>query len=74
MNRIEIDVITGEQKVIELTAKEITYANAEIMKGFAQDGRNSTDANINATTATIIENIIASTALEDDAILNENSF
>jgi predicted nucleotide-binding protein (sugar kinase/HSP70/actin superfamily) len=28
MNRIEIDVITGERKVIELTAEEIAQAQA----------------------------------------------
>ena len=28
MNRIEIDVITGEQKVIELTAEEVSQAQA----------------------------------------------
>jgi hypothetical protein len=29
MNRIEIDVITGEQKVVELTAEEIAQAQAQ---------------------------------------------
>ena len=29
MNRIEIDVITGEQKVIELTSEEIAQAQAQ---------------------------------------------
>ena len=28
MNRIEIDVITGERKVVELTAEEIAQAQA----------------------------------------------
>jgi hypothetical protein len=28
MNRIEIDVITGEQKVVELTAEEVTQTQA----------------------------------------------
>jgi cell division protein FtsB len=29
MNRIEIDVITGERKVIELTAEEVAQAQAQ---------------------------------------------
>ena len=29
MNRIEIDVITGERKVVELTAEEIAQAQAQ---------------------------------------------
>ena len=29
MNRIEIDVVTGEQKVIELTSEEIAQAQAQ---------------------------------------------
>jgi hypothetical protein len=29
MNRIEIDVITGEQKVIELTSEEVAQAQAQ---------------------------------------------
>ncbi len=29
MNRIEINVVTGEQKVIELTAEEIAQAQAQ---------------------------------------------
>jgi hypothetical protein len=29
MNRIEIDVITGERKVIELTAEELAQAQAQ---------------------------------------------
>ena len=29
MNRIEIDVITGEQKTIELTAEEVAQAQAQ---------------------------------------------
>ncbi len=29
MNRIEIDVITGEQKVVELTAEEAAQAQAQ---------------------------------------------
>lgn len=34
MNRIEIDVITGEQKVIELTAEEIAQAQAQYADWF----------------------------------------
>lgn len=30
MNRIEIDVITGECKVIELTAQEVAQAQAQV--------------------------------------------
>jgi len=29
MNRIEIDVITGERKVVELTAEEVAQAQAQ---------------------------------------------
>jgi hypothetical protein len=35
MNRIEIDVITGEQKVIELTAEEIAQAQAQYTEWLA---------------------------------------
>jgi cell division protein FtsB len=35
MNRIEIDVITGEQKVIELTAEELTQAQAQYQEWLA---------------------------------------
>ena len=35
MNRIEIDVITGEQKTIELTAEEVTQAQAQYQQWLA---------------------------------------
>jgi len=35
MNRIEINVITGEQKVIELTAEEIAQAQAQYAEWIA---------------------------------------
>ena len=35
MNRIEIDVITGEQKVIELTAEEVAQAQAQYQEWLA---------------------------------------
>jgi len=35
MNRIEINVITGEQKVIELTAEEIAQAQANYAEWLA---------------------------------------
>ena len=35
MNRIEIDVITGERKVIELTAEEIAQAQANYQEWLA---------------------------------------
>jgi cell division protein FtsB len=35
MNRIEINVITGEQKVIELTAEEIAQAQAQYAEWLA---------------------------------------
>jgi hypothetical protein len=35
MNRIEIDVITGEQKTIELTAEEVTQAQAQYQEWLA---------------------------------------
>ena len=35
MNRIEIDVITGEQKVIELTAEEVAQAQAQYAEWIA---------------------------------------
>ena len=35
MNRIEIDVITGEQKVIELTAEEIAQAQVQYAEWLA---------------------------------------
>jgi hypothetical protein len=39
MDRIEIDVITGEQKVIELTAKEITQAQAQYAQWEADEAK-----------------------------------
>ena len=35
MNRIEINVITGERKVIEMTAEEITQANLQYQEWLA---------------------------------------
>jgi len=35
MNRIEIDVITGERKVIELTAQEVAFAQANYAEWLA---------------------------------------
>jgi len=35
MNRIEINVVTGEQKVIELTAEEIAQAQAQYTEWLA---------------------------------------
>jgi len=35
MNRIEINVVTGEQKVIELTAEEIAQAQAQYTEWIA---------------------------------------
>ena len=35
MNRIEIDVITGEQRVIELTAEEVAQAQAQYAEWLA---------------------------------------
>ena len=35
MNRIEIDVITGEQKVIELSAEEVAQAQAQYAEWLA---------------------------------------
>jgi hypothetical protein len=35
MNRIEIDVITGERQVIELTAEEISQAQARYQEWLA---------------------------------------
>ena len=35
MNRIEMNVLTGEQKVIELTAEEITQAEANYAEWLA---------------------------------------
>jgi cell division protein FtsB len=35
MNRIEIDVITGERQVIELTAEEIAQAQAQYQEWLA---------------------------------------
>jgi hypothetical protein len=35
MNRIEIDVITGEQKTVELTAEEIAQAQAQYQEWLA---------------------------------------
>ena len=35
MNRIEIDVITGERKVVELTAEEIAQAQAQYQEWLA---------------------------------------
>ena len=35
MNRIEMDVVTGEQKVIELTAEEVAQAQAQYQEWLA---------------------------------------
>jgi len=35
MNRIQIDVITGEQQVIELTAQEVAQAQAQYQEWLA---------------------------------------
>ena len=35
MNRIEIDVLTGERKVVELTAEEIAQAQAQYTEWLA---------------------------------------
>jgi hypothetical protein len=35
MNRIEIDVITGERKIIELTAEEVAQAQAQYAEWLA---------------------------------------
>jgi hypothetical protein len=35
MNRIEIDVITGERKVVELTAEEVAQAKAQYAEWLA---------------------------------------
>jgi hypothetical protein len=35
MNRIEIDVITGERKVVELTAEEVAQAQAQYAEWLA---------------------------------------
>ena len=35
MNRIEIDVITGERKVVELTAEEVAQAQAQYQEWLA---------------------------------------
>jgi hypothetical protein len=35
MNRIEINVITGEQKVVELTAEEVAQAEAQYAEWLA---------------------------------------
>jgi hypothetical protein len=35
MNRIEIDVITGERKVVELTAEEIAQAEVQYQEWLA---------------------------------------
>jgi hypothetical protein len=35
MNRIEIDVITGERKVVEVTAEEIAQAQAQYTEWLA---------------------------------------
>jgi hypothetical protein len=37
MNRIEIDVITGERKVIELTAEEIAQAQIQHQAWLAEE-------------------------------------
>jgi hypothetical protein len=35
MNRIEIDVITGERKVVELTAEEVAQAQSQYQEWLA---------------------------------------
>jgi cell division protein FtsB len=35
MNRIEIDVITGQRKVVQLTAEEVAQAQAQYQKWLA---------------------------------------
>ena len=39
MNRIEIDVITGERKVIELTAEEVAQAQAQYAEWLAENAQ-----------------------------------
>jgi len=37
MERIEIDIVTGERKVIELTAEEIAQAQAQYAEWLAKE-------------------------------------
>jgi len=39
MNRIEIDVITGNRQVIELTAEEVAYAQAQYAQWEADEAK-----------------------------------
>jgi hypothetical protein len=39
MNRIEIDVITGERQVVELTAEEISQAQAQYAQWEADEAK-----------------------------------
>jgi hypothetical protein len=39
MNRLEIDVVTGEQKVVELTAEEVAQAQAQYAQWEAEQAQ-----------------------------------
>jgi hypothetical protein len=46
MNRIEIDVITGERKVIELTAEEVAQAQAMYAQWEADEAKRKAELEI----------------------------
>lgn len=54
MNRIEIDVITGERQVIELTAEEVAQAQAQYAEWLAaQPTKEEQIAKLEAQIATL---------------------
>ena len=62
MNRIEIDVITGERKVIELTAEEVAQAQAMYAQWEADEAKRK------AELPTVIAQQIADLQAQLDAL------
>jgi hypothetical protein len=62
MDRIEIDVITGERKVIQLTAEEVAYAQAQYAQWEADEAKRK------AELPTVIAQQIADLQAQLDAL------
>lgn len=62
MNRIEMDVITGERKVVELTAEEVAQAQAQYAQWEADEAKRK------AELPTLLEEKIAELQSQLDAL------
>jgi hypothetical protein len=62
MNRIEIDVITGERKVVELSAEEVAQAQAQYAQWEADEAKRK------AELPTVIAKQIADLQAQLDAL------